>query len=262
MGRRECCFPANWTRVIGLGCYLVIVLVTVGIYTEISHFWLPYGGFSGHLFAGEIPLLATLVILCVPVSTNRGWLRLVWSATTAIVLIGVLYAGHDGYYAVLNRVPGASDIGNILLLGDFGGWPVIAVGLVLLLAAGTWTGLLISESVGSQRPMRYLSLMSIRLLLGLAVVWSLPWYVTKIYQETVWSDMRSLRMNGRLISFVYRGVLEARNTQKLTADAGRIQSIPSPFRPGRLSVAAPKTTSTRQPRVRNSSASMKSGAAP
>jgi hypothetical protein len=224
-----------------LGCCLLAVLGAVVSYIKVSALWLPYDGFSRHLLLSELPLLAALVGLWVPVGTARGWLGLAWSGATALCLIGALYVGHDVFYVALNRLPGVADLSNIRVLGEFGGWPLVAVTTVLLLATGTWTGLLIVEAVASQRSARYLGCMGLRLLLGMALLWSLPWYAMQVFQDYAWSELRSIETNGRLVAFVHRAVVQTDNVQRLRAEAGRIQTIPSPFVAGRLSAAAPRT---------------------
>ena len=234
--------PIHWMRfALRLGCCLLAVLGAVVSYIKVSALWLPYDGFSRHLLLSELPLLAALVGLWVPVGTARGWLGLAWSGATALCLIGALYVGHDVFYVALNRLPGVADLSNIRVLGEFGGWPLVAVTTVLLLATGTWTGLLIVEAVASQRSARYLGCMGLRLLLGMALLWSLPWYAMQVFQDYAWSELRSIETNGRLVAFVHRAVVQTDNVQRLRAEAGRIQTIPSPFVAGRLSAAAPRT---------------------
>ncbi len=110
-----------------VGLDFLLIATTIAIYTEVSHFFIKFGGIRLNMIYFELPItLLISAIFYFPLIHNR-FFRLV----VALIPVTILYSIFDMFYHLLDRSVLMSDASELPLLFDF--YPVVSWSVVIIL---------------------------------------------------------------------------------------------------------------------------------
>lgn len=186
-----------------LAVYLGVSLLIIGVYDVAAHWPFPLRLLSANNLLVEYPLVAAVLLLGYVPSSRPG------RPSAYVAAGGVLtaYAAFDLFYHYLKRAPRPSDLQNAHLVWDFS--PALAgAGLLAACAVGC-LGVVHLRRMWRVGPRRSLPLLAgVRCALagaGCLLLASRPFagVLESTYENVHWSEHLTVRLNGRLSSFLY-----------------------------------------------------------
>lgn len=182
--------------------YLALSFLIIGIYDVATHWPFPFRVVT---LSNLIPeYLLSGVVLLLSYSSRSSWKHPFYYAGLATVLTA--YASFDIYWYYFKTAPRPSDLLNTALLWDFA--PAIAVATLL-----TWSGVAAFYLVallrsGRQARNTWLRLLALAALVGFVVSPLFERVLGFTYNHVFWSDVLTVKLNGRFATFVRLGAEE------------------------------------------------------
>jgi phosphoglycerol transferase MdoB-like AlkP superfamily enzyme len=189
------------------------------LYIDYSHLWVALGHryqlFNDSIYYYEIPFAIALSCLIFFPSIKNKWVKFL----APIIPILILYALFDTFYDFLGRAPHPSDLQNATTIFEFS----IPLGIAGILFMSLIPIALITLLIHAHKACSIKTLLS-SITLRLTLVTSLLFTVSSqaftefhqdLFKYTLWSQEFTIRVNGKLSSFIYYANEERKNRQKL-----------------------------------------------
>ena len=194
---------------------LVVFLLSIVLYIEISNVWAEYGGIRSNITKMELPLLIILFLLLYFPTKNI-------IKNTLLITIPILsiYMLHDIFYSFLARSPRFSDFNNITMLNDFSILMHVGIVIIFLLLLLNFTYLIyLSKQAMSNITFYILIIIKSFLLLCLFLSFQTRYFdkfVLEKFDYYSWSQSRTIKKNGRISSVFYYTISSKQARKELT----------------------------------------------
>ena len=194
--------------------YLLLSLILILLYAELSHFWVNCGGLRSKITYIELPIL--LVLLLVLYFPTKNIFK---NSFLSVISILGLYILYDIFYHFLARSSRLSDFSNATALSDFS--LIMSAGLVImiLLIISPILYMIYNFKKNSKKQTFY-SLISIKIVVLVGLFFYLntshfSHYLFKKFDYCNWSQGKTIKTNGRFTSFIYYGIISMQAKEKL-----------------------------------------------
>ena len=197
-----------------LSIHLLLSLIFIILYIELSHFWVSCGGISSKIKHIELPILIILLLLLY--FPNKNIFKNTFLAIIPILGVYVLY---DIFYHFLARSPRFSDFNNVFVLRDFSPFMNIGLFVMILLIISPILYMICNFKKNSNNQTFY-SFFFIKLIILLGLFYYLNTehfnsYLFKKFNYYNWSQSKTINKNGRFASFIYYALVSKQSKEKL-----------------------------------------------